>query len=161
MNINIRKARDTDVDALVQLTLLAFIPVFKSFREILGFSIYSKIWPDWEKSQQEAVKKLCKEPGKKVVLVAEMEGTIAGFVAYEVRIKDHMGEVLFLAVHPKYQNTGIGTLLNKRALQQMKNAGVKLAEVGTGGDPSHAPARKSYEKAGFTALPLMRYYKNL
>ena len=33
--------------------------------------------------------------------------------------------------------------------------------VGTGGDASHAQARKSYEKAGYTALPLVRYYKAL
>ena len=42
-----------------------------------------------------------------------------------------------------------------------KESGMKLAEVGTGGDPSHAPARRSYEKAGYTALPLVRYYKDL
>ena len=36
-----------------------------------------------------------------------------------------------------------------------------LAVVGTGGDPGHAPARRSYEKAGYTGLPLMRYYRPL
>jgi hypothetical protein len=38
---------------------------------------------------------------------------------------------------------------------------MKLAVVATGGDESHAPARKSYEKAGYTPLPLVRYYKDL
>ena len=33
--------------------------------------------------------------------------------------------------------------------------------VGTGGDPGHAPARRSYEKSGYTPLPLVRYYKDL
>ena len=36
---------------------------------------------------------------------------------------------------------------------------MKLATVDTGGDGIHAPARRSYEKAGYTALPLVRYYK--
>jgi len=31
----------------------------------------------------------------------------------------------------------------------------------SGGDESHAPARKSYEKAGHTGLPLVPYYKDL
>jgi len=66
-----------------------------------------------------------------------------------------------LAVHPEYQNSGIGTELNTFALQKMKEGGMKLAVVGTGGDPGHAPARRSYEKAGYTALPLVRYYKDL
>ena len=38
---------------------------------------------------------------------------------------------------------------------------VELVEVGTGGDEGHAPARRSYEKAGYTPLPLVRYYKRL
>lgn len=39
--------------------------------------------------------------------------------------------------------------------------GLPLVEIGTGGDPGHAPARHVYEKAGFTALPIVRYYKAL
>ena len=38
---------------------------------------------------------------------------------------------------------------------------MKLAVVGTGGDEGHAPARRSYEKAGYTGLPLVRYYQEL
>ena len=59
------------------------------------------------------------------------------------------------------QNRGIGTDLNNFALGKMKESGMKLAVVGTGGDPGHAPARKSYEKAGYKALPLVRYYQDL
>jgi hypothetical protein len=32
---------------------------------------------------------------------------------------------------------------------QMRAAGMRVATVSTGGDPSHAPARRAYEKAGF------------
>jgi len=38
---------------------------------------------------------------------------------------------------------------------------MKVAMVETGGDPGHAPARHVYEKAGYTLLPIARYYKNL
>jgi hypothetical protein len=38
---------------------------------------------------------------------------------------------------------------------------MRLARVETGGDPSHAPARRSYENAGYTGLPLVRYFKDL
>jgi ribosomal protein S18 acetylase RimI-like enzyme len=64
-------------------------------------------------------------------------------------------------VHPECQNRGIGTELNRFALEKMKEGGMKMAKVETGGDPSHAPARACYEKAGYTALPLVRYFKDL
>jgi hypothetical protein len=37
-----------------------------------------------------------------------------------------------------------------------------LATVGTGGDPSHAPARRAYAKAGFgPAIPSLTLYRLL
>jgi RimJ/RimL family protein N-acetyltransferase len=36
-----------------------------------------------------------------------------------------------------------------------------VAMVEAGGDPGHAPARRVYEKAGYTLLPIARYFKNL
>jgi ribosomal protein S18 acetylase RimI-like enzyme len=104
---------------------------------------------------------VCKDSEKYTVWVAELDGIVVGFLAYELHPKDKTGEVELLAVHPEYQNRGIGTELNVFALEKMKESGVKLAVVGTGGDPGHAPARRSYEKAGYTGLPLVRYYKDL
>jgi len=161
VDLCIRPVCDNDVDALVQLSLLAWIPVFNSFEQILGPEIYAIIWPDWRKSQREAVEKVCRDGEKTVVWVAEVDGIPIGFVAYELRIEDRTGELQFLAVHPEYQNRGIGTELNNLALKKMKESGMKMAIVETGGEPSHAPARRSYVKAGYTALPLVRYFKDL
>ena len=47
MSLQIRPVRDGDVEALVDLSLLAWAPVFPSFRQILGPDIYALIWPDW------------------------------------------------------------------------------------------------------------------
>ena len=161
MNLHIRPVCNNDVDDLVRLSLLAWAPVFSSFEQILGPNIYTLIWPDWRTSQREEVEKVCKDGEKTIVWVAEVDGIVVGFLAYKLHNKDKTGEVHLLAVHPEYQNRGIGTELNNFALKKMKESGMKMAVVGTGGDPSHAPARKSYEKAGYTALPLVRYYKDL
>ena len=72
-------------------------------------------------------------------------------------MNEKTGVVELLAVHPDYQNLEIGTELNKAAIEEMRQAGMIMARVETGGDPSHAPARRSYEKAGYTGLPIMRY----
>jgi ribosomal protein S18 acetylase RimI-like enzyme len=161
MNLHIRSVSDNDIEDLVQLSLLAWEPVFVSFRQILGSNIYTSIWPDWETSQREAIESVCKDGEKTVVWVAELDGKAIGFLAYVLDKKGKTGEVHFLAVHPEYQNLGIGTELNKFSLKKMKESGMKMARVETGGDPSHAPARRTYEKAGYTALPLVRYFKDL
>jgi ribosomal protein S18 acetylase RimI-like enzyme len=161
VNSHIRSFIDEDLDDVVELSLLAWEAVFSSFKQILGPSIYPILYPDWRKSQREGVETTCRDSERVHVLVAELDGQAVGFLAYELHEKDGSGEVLLLAVHPEYQNLGIGTELNVVALREMKAAGMKLAVVETGGDKSHAPARRSYEKAGYTALPLVRYYQDL
>jgi ribosomal protein S18 acetylase RimI-like enzyme len=159
MSLKIRLFKNNDIKDVVELTVLAFEPVFISFEKILGPKIYPILYPDWHKLQTEGVEKLGTN-AKISFWVAEVEGKVVGFIAYEL-YEDKTSEVQLLAVHPDFQNHGIGTELNTFALQKMKESGMKLSVVGTGGDESHAPARKSYEKAGYTGLPLVRYYKGL
>jgi GNAT superfamily N-acetyltransferase len=161
MDLQIRPGQNEDIEELVRLSLLAWEPVFDSFRQVLGPIIFLLIYPDWQRIQRETVETFCAAREDRALVVAEVDGRVAGFLVYELRPKDKVGEIQLLAVHPDFQNQGIGTELNLVALAKMKESGMKLAEVGTGGDPGHAPARRSYEKAGFTALPLVRYYKDL
>lgn len=161
MVFKIRTYVEQDLDAIVELSLLAWDPVFRSFEKILGFRIYPILYPDWQESQKTGVKAICTNKGKYNTLVAELDGRVVGFLSYELKPENETGEVMLLAVHPEYQNDGIGTELNLRALGEMKASGMKLAVVETGGDESHAPARRSYEKAGYTGLPLVRYFKGL
>ncbi|GLV58663.1 GNAT family N-acetyltransferase [Dictyobacter sp. S3.2.2.5] len=160
MSVSIRLMSDEDIKPIVQLSLLAWAPVFDSFQQVLGKSIYALVYPDWKKQQQEVVEKYCRD-GRTTVYVADVDGCVAGFITYTINDEDKTGEVDLLAVHPEYQNRGIGTELNTFVFDRMKERGIKLASVGTGGDPGHAPARRSYEKAGYIGLPLMRYYKDL
>jgi ribosomal protein S18 acetylase RimI-like enzyme len=159
MNIRIRPFKDSDINDLIALTLLAFEPIFISFEKILGPRIYPVIYPDWRKRQQEGVKNISHN-NKISLWVAEVDEKVLGYIAYEL-YDATSAEVQLLAVHPEYQNHGIGTQLNTFVLEKMKEAGMKLAIVSTGGDESHAPARRSYEKVGYTALPLVKYYKDL
>ena len=161
MRANIRPVTAHDVPALVELSLLAWAPVSTSFREVLGCTIYTLVYPDWDAEQRAVVEKACADDAITVVWVAEVDGTVVGFIAYILNHETKTGTVDLLAVHPDYQNCGIGTSLNTFALEQMKISGMVLADLHTGGDPGHAPARRAYEKAGYTALPLVHYYKDL
>lgn len=160
MNVKIRPMAADDLEAIVHLSLLAWEPVFHSFEQLLGSEIYHLIYPDWQKAQSEAVTTTCQDENISV-WVPDVEGQVAGFVACTFDHDKKEGEVYMLAVHPDYQNQGIGTTLNLFALEKMRENDMKLVSVGTGGDPGHAPARRSYEKAGYTPLPVVRYYKAL
>jgi ribosomal protein S18 acetylase RimI-like enzyme len=160
MTARVRPLCNDDIEEVVQLSLAAWEPVFRSFKNVLGPEIYALIYPNWLKSQAEGVESVCMDE-KNTVWVAEEDGVVVGFIAYELKLETKVGEVQMLAVRPEYQNRGIGTRLNTLALDKMKESGMVMAEVGTGGDPGHAPARRSYEKAGYTALPLVRYYRAL
>jgi ribosomal protein S18 acetylase RimI-like enzyme len=157
--VRIRTFGDTNLADVVELSLLAWAPIFESFERVLDPRVYSLVWPDWRKSQREGVEGACKAKDRYHVLIAEFDGRVVGFIAYE--LKGETGEVVLLAVHPKFQKRGIATELNRAALDEMKAAGMKMAIVETGGEEGHAPARRAYEKAGYTALPLVRYFKDL
>jgi ribosomal protein S18 acetylase RimI-like enzyme len=81
--------------------------------------------------------------------VAESGDEVVGFVAIRVDRETHVGEIGLNAVDPAHAGKGIGTAMYELAVARMKEAGMKVATVATGGDPSHAPARRAYRKAGF------------
>jgi hypothetical protein len=43
----------------------------------------------------------------------------------------------------------------------MRDEGMLVAEIGTGGDDFHAPARRCYERNGFVAVPVVHYFRAL
>ena len=164
MNPAIRPLRSLEIQQVVRLSLAAWEPVFASFRQVLGPHIYARLYPDWRASQAAAVEGVCNQgvsSTEVVAWVAEVDGETVGFIAYSLDLPKKKGEVWLLAVDPAFQNRGIGTALNTFALERMRESGMDLAEVATGGDPGHAPARRAYEKAGYTPLPLVRFYKVL
>lgn len=161
MKYNIRPYQDSEQDQIIAVTLRAFVPIFDSFEQVLGEEIFPLQYPDWRKTQEELAIDVTTKPDKFTILVGEVEGRVAGYLVYTLDQKELVGEIYLLAVDPGQQNEGLGTALNLAALEAFREAGMKLASVGTGGDDGHAPARRSYEKAGFRPLPLVRYYQAL
>ncbi|MCX6647162.1 MAG: GNAT family N-acetyltransferase [bacterium] len=161
MQINIRPVENSDIGAIIDLSLSAWSPVYISFRNILGSDIYEAIWPDWQASKRKSIGKLAGGNASVFAFVAEFETTVVGFISCKLDTESKTGTVQYLAVHPDYQNRGIGTELNEFALSMMQQNGMAIAIAETGGDESHLPARISYEKAGYTGLPLVRYIKKL
>lgn len=149
------------LDAVIRLSLRAWQPVFNSIQEVMSADVYRIFYPNhWRVSQQKAVEDVCAAEDINVWVASE-SGFTVGFVAAKLHPEDSIGEIYMLAVDPDYQGRGIGMALTKFALDWIKNTGMTIAMVETGGDPGHAPARHTYEKAGFKLFPVARYFKKL
>ena len=148
-------------DAVIRFSLRAWAPVFDSIQKTMNADVYKVLFPgNWRVSQQKAIEDVCATEDANV-WVAIDAGSTAGLVVVKLHSGDSMGEVYMVAVDPDFQGHGIGTALVKFALDWMKDAGMSIAMVETGGDPGHAPARYTYEKAGFELWPVARYFKKL
>ena len=160
MPIVVRPVAPGDVGEVVALALRAWEPVHASMATVLGYGLNLRIYPDWAASQATDVANACSDPALRVSVAVDAE-RILGFVAVLIDTPSRMGEVDMIAVDPNSQGRGVGHQLTQHALAQMREAGCDIAVIATGGDDGHAPARALYESEGFTALPLVRYYRQL
>lgn len=158
----IRSFQEPDLDAIVDLSLRAWEPVFESLRDVLGEPIFDRLHrPDWRTVQADAVRSSCTSEDRDVFVAVADERPV-GFATIALNaFHEGMGVVDMIAVDPAYQRRGIATQLMDRSAEHMREQGMDIAAVGTGGDRGHAPARAMYESSGYTALPSVRYLKLL
>lgn len=161
MGMQIEPYDPRHLDRVISLSLRAWTPVFDSIQNAMNADVYRAFYPHhWRVSQQKAVEDVCAAEDTNV-WVAIDAGSTVGFIAVKFHTENSMGEIYMVAVDPDYQGRGIGSALIEFALAWMKDAGMSVAMVETGGDPGHAPARHTYEKAGFELFPVARYFKKL
>ncbi|MBD3293173.1 MAG: GNAT family N-acetyltransferase [Armatimonadia bacterium] len=92
------------------------------------------------------------------IIVTEIDGEIAGFISYATDAAREVGTIHYNAVDPDFQGHGVGTSQVERVLEIFREAGMRIACVGTGLNEGHAPARAMYEKAGFEPVIEYRMY---
>lgn len=143
------RARPEDAERLQAIRRAAFAPVFASFRAILGDEIYELAQRRDDEAQEGLLASLMAPDSRWELYVARRRDEVVGFVAIGLDHETRVGEIGLNAVDPAHGGQGIGTAMYELAVKRMKQAGMQVATVGTGGDPSHAPARRAYQKAGF------------
>ncbi len=160
-SIQLREFRSEDLDPVIAFSLRAWEPIFDSIREVLGDEIFLRLHPDWRAGQAEAVRSSCLSE-ERDVFVAVADGKPVGFASVALNaFHERMGVIDIIGVDPDYQRRGIGSRLTEHATEHMLSCGMDIAVVETGGDAGHAPARAAYEAAGFTLLPIARYFRLL
>ncbi|GMW00222.1 MAG: hypothetical protein AMXMBFR84_13600 [Candidatus Hydrogenedentota bacterium] len=150
-SLTVRLAGPADHPRMDQIRQAAFAPVFASFRQILGDEIYALAQAREDNAQGDLLRSLLEPDSGWTVYVAVRAEELVGFVSIRLNEETKMGEIGLNAVHPDYTGRGVGTAMYQFAVEKMKESGMRVATVATGGDPSHAPARRAYQKAGFTA----------
>jgi len=94
--------------------------------------------------------------------VVRVNGTTGGFVVAAILDPSRgLGEIRLLAVDPSQQGRGLGLRLTEHATVWLRDVGMGVAMIGTGGDPGHAAARRLYEAAGYALMPMARYFRAL
>jgi GNAT superfamily N-acetyltransferase len=158
----IRDYDAADEEAVVALSLRAWAPVFASMEAVVGREISRRLHgEDWSVHQAASVRESLHDDGMKV-WVAESDGAVVGFVTAQVADADRaIGQIEKVAVDPAVQNSGLGSELTELATSWLREIGMSVAAIGTGGDDGHAPARHVYDKAGYTPLVNVLYFKAL
>ena len=157
MDVKIRRALETDADAVANIAGHGWTPIYEGYKKALGEKIYSTVYTDPVRLKMKKMKEAVLE-GR--VFVAEADGSIAGFASY--MIEGDVGALKENAVHPDYKGNGIAGMLYEALLDLFRQSGCTVVRVMTGLDDAHAPARKAYEKLGFkTSVSSVTYYMEL
>ncbi len=143
-------AQKEDIDQLEIIRKKAFQPIFDSFRSILGETIYEHAQRPEDLAQKDFLKSLFDEDSIWKTWKVIDDKNCIGFISIRMDAPTQVGEIGLNAIDPDFSGKGNGTRMYNFALDTMKQAGMKVATVATGGDPAHLPARKAYQKAGFT-----------
>ncbi|MEM1368870.1 MAG: GNAT family N-acetyltransferase [Cyanobacteria bacterium P01_H01_bin.15] len=148
--ITLRPANSDDATRLQEIRKAAFEPIFTSFRSILGDEIYELAQEKEDREQEALLFSLLAPESGWDVFTAELTGLVIGFISVQLNRDTYVGEIGLNAIHPDYTGRGFGTTMYNFAVEQMRQGEMRVATVATGGDPSHAPARQAYRKAGFS-----------
>lgn len=157
--MHIRPLEVDDFPATLELLTEAFRPFFEGYvRPHLGERVFQHQHGHWEQDYRDEIPTLhAPEAGRDAAVATQTDDTITGLISWRVDAKARHGEIYLLAVSPRHRRQHVGRHLCQHAMAQMRSAEVEVVQIGTGGDPFHAPARALYERLGFTQVPVAVY----
>lgn len=161
MQVRIEPYNASDCEAVVDLSLRAWEPVFDALRVEMPAGLFEHYYPqDWRIAQGASVREALANDDMHT-WVAVLDNAIVGFATLRLLPEDRMGEIYMIATDPAAQRRGVAALLIAFAEDWMKQQGAVYSVIKTGNDSGHAPARAAYERAGYDLLLAARYFKKL
>lgn len=158
----IRSFESRDLPRLIELTIETFGPFYEdSFRPLVGEVVFTRQHGQWREDYGTLLATLHAPEHNKYVAVADLDGEIVGYVGCEIDPARERGTISILAVDAHRRRDHLATDLCEHAFSYLRAHGAVYAEIGTGGDDFHAPARALYESLGCIKLPVAVYFREL
>lgn len=158
----IREAAPADVEAACEIAKQAWERIDDSFSKIMGQQMHDDLSPNWKARKADQIRSHFEKNPVWMWVVEHASDGIVAFLTFRIDRDRSLGTIGNNAVDPRAQGTGIGSEMYRVVLDMFRREGLKYAEVQTGLDEGHAPARRAYEKAGFDIRREdVTYYKKL
>lgn len=163
--IVIRNATPADEKRIAEIATQQWTAINENYKKLIGDDLYRIFYGTVEgrvKDVLASLSSLLSNPER--FIVTEVDGVVAGFATYRT---ENVGGVLAgvigrNAMDNNYKGRGIAGKQYAILFERMKKDGCVCAKVHTGMDEMHAPARRAYEKAGFSGnLPDINYFRTL
>lgn len=162
MDFRIEAYRPEQKTEIIELSLRAWEPVFEGLRPAVPAYVYEAFYPEgWAVRQAQEVEEVIDQAGASIWVAVDELGAVLGWAGLQFHDVVQLGEVRIMAVDPQHHRKGIATALLDASEQVMRKRGLKVSLVGTGADPGHTPARRTYEGAGYRQWPSVQYMKQL
>ena len=125
--------------------------------------MFEQVRPDAEQAKRDAIAKHAAESPECFVIAEDKNGRVIGFATYRLDEAHKVGIIGNNAVAKDCPLKGVGQALYAELFRRFRNAGMTAAQVMTGLDDGHAPARRAYIRAGFDPVGIesVTYYKKL
>ena len=162
-DFSIRPYAEGDLERIQDIAELAWKPIFDSYRNLLGDEILNQTRPLAEKDKRGQLESWVKNHPDLTIVAVDNDQKIIGFATWYLNTERKIGIINNNAVDKTSGYKGVGQALYAELFRIFKEAGMTLAQVTTGLDEGHAPARRAYHRAGFseTGLENVTYYKKL
>lgn len=145
----VRLCCEEDLEILSRIGKAAWEKIFDGFEERIGKELYNIILPDYRNSRGKWLREyFAQHPDW--IYVAERNGKVVGFIGIVLDRTRKVGTITNNAVDPECGEKGVGQEMYKAVFERFRQEGMLAATVTTGLDEAHAPARRAYERAGFS-----------
>ncbi len=139
----------------------AWRPINESYRKAYGDELFAVLVPHPDTRKGVELRGFC-DAHPDFVYLCEEDGKRVGFLTIDFDLERRIGIIGNNAVDPGCGLKGIGQQMYRFALERFRAEGMSWANVDTGLDEGHAPARRAYERAGFDiSISSIRYYRKL
>ena len=122
MAMNIELYSTQHRQAVLGLSVRAWVPVFLLTQAAVPGFVYQAFYPDGWEARQVADMAVLLEGEPQNVDVALERATVTGWVCTRLHPEDRMGELYVLAVDPEHQRRGIGSALMSHSLSRVRAA---------------------------------------